>query len=97
MLVRFGNDETSIVPPSFGELVPQVMLATLAGGESERVGVPDETLWLVVALLVRAVEVLPRRRLTAPIKTARKPVTALDTLEAKVHNALSAVTKTTFP
>jgi hypothetical protein len=89
MLVRFGNDETSIVPPSLGELVPQVMLVTLAREESDRVGVPEEALWLLEALLVRAVDVLPRRRFTAPVKTARKPVIVPDKPEAKVHNAFS--------
>jgi hypothetical protein len=89
ILVRFGKAETSIVPPSLGELVPQVMLVTLAREESDRVGVPEEA-WLLEALLVRAVDVLPRRRFTAPVKTARKPVIVPDKPEAKVHNAFSS-------
>ena len=94
MLVRFGNAETSIVPPSLGELVPQTMLVTLDGEESDRVGVPEEALWLLEVLLVRAVDVLPRRRFTAPVKTARKPVIVPDKPEAKVHNSSLAADHT---
>jgi hypothetical protein len=86
MLVRFGKAETSIVPPSFGELVPQTMLVTLAGEESERVNMFEEILWLVVALLVKAMEILSSKRFTAPVKTERNPVIVLDIPDAKAHN-----------
>ena len=85
MLVRFGNEETSIVPPSFGELVPQVMLVTLDG--EDRSSDAEEAFRLVEVLLVRAVDAEPSRAFTAPVKTARKPVIIPDKPEAKVHSA----------
>ena len=87
MLVRFGNDETSIVPPSLGELVPQVMLVTLDG--EERVSDGEEAFRLAETLLVRAVDAEPNKAFTAPVKTARKPVIVPDKPEAKAHSAFS--------
>ena len=74
MVVRFGNDETSIVPPSLGELVPQVMLVTLDGEESERPRTVDGTFGLLRVLLVNAVCNESSNKFTAPVKIARKPV-----------------------
>lgn len=74
MLVRFGNDETSIVPPSLGELVPQVMLVTLDGEESVRPRTLDGTVGLLLVLLVNAVCIVSSTKFTAPVKIARKPV-----------------------